>query len=203
MCVHYAGSPTSHDISIVSDSELERVYSLLSSENNSLTYPDYQKARKTSHPAGKKPGFQDRHGNDYSDGEGRYHQYGYVAGGGYLGPGYGGGRDPEQKDRDVGSSSSSGIEDPYNHRSRSGSAASMHPETEGGRERGNGGGGGHSSSTSLDSGVGGARKGGEEVVRLHRGAQDLPIAHLSSKGLGSLIHSDQGEDYPTIFDMER
>ena len=192
-----AGSPTSHDISIASDMELERVYSLLSSDSR---FSDYH---KTGFAAGKKAGFQDHRGNSYSDEEGRY-KYGYDSGGGYLSSGYGGQRSSDLKERDAGSSSSSGIEDPYSHRSRSGSAASMHPETaEAGRERGEAA--GHSSSISLDSGVGGAGQVVEDGTRHHRGPQDLPIPHLS-KGLGSLIlsdHPDRGYDYPTMFDMDR
>ena len=190
--------------------ELDRVYSLLSLDSSKpYNASDYPMGHGKP---GKKAGFQDRHGNSYSDGEGRY-KHVYGPGGGYLGAGYGRGRDPGEKERDAGSSNSSGIEDHYNHRSRSGSAASMHPEGEGGRERREGGeggrerregvGGGHSSSTSLDSGVGGAGQGGEEAARHHRETGDLPIAHLSSKGLGSLIHSDQGYDYPTMFNMDR
>ena len=121
---------------------------------------------------------------------------------------------------DNSSSGSSGIEEHYSlasHRSRSGSAASLHTDREPGKEadrgRGEGAGGGprrgpggsSASLVSMDSGIGGAARkqagrdrGRGEVVDAARPqhgphSQDLPFDF--SKGLGSLIPTDPRHEY--------
>ena len=240
-----AGSP---DISIASEMEIERVFSLLSTKNPL----DFELDHKRGYQQENKEGYDGCHGDDknynsdygydpqeylgsgegerrregerrgeYREGE-RRREYGegerrgeYREGErrGEYGEGerrgeYGEGErrgeyregerrgeygEEEQKERDTSSSSSSGIEDQYGRRSRSGSASSLHREVDG---EGAGGhrGGSSASLRSADSGIGGAAHRMQGGQGSH--SQNLPFDF--SQGLGSLIHHNY--DY---FDMER
>ena len=261
-----AGSPSGQEISIVSDMEMERVFTLLSKnpqdfEQAYQRYPyegrhndGYQREGPHEREVGfgghrgdeYPPSSTEQYGYKYGYGSRDYRSQGYSdrAGGdrGYREDGYRGeGRrerghteaerrerghtEAERRERgDNSSSGSSGIEEHYSvasHRSRSGSAASLHTDREPGKEadrgRGEGAGGGprrgpggsSASLVSMDSGIGGAARkqagrdrGRGEVVDAARPqhgpqhgphSQDLPFDF--SKGLGSLIPTDPRHEY--------
>ena len=187
-----------------------------------MEFEDYQIDTKPGYP--RKGGYDDRHGDRYQGGEGSGYGYKYGGHGSheYVSEGEKEGQrergyvEEGKKDRDNSSSGSSGIEDPYNRRSRSGSAASLHHEAEAGRERAELRTKGASTGFgSTDSGIGGAvhqgqgggeGRRGEEGRRQHVShPQDLPFDFIS-KGLGSLIHSEPRRNYgyhPPMFDMEQ
>ena len=204
MCVGSPGS-SSQEISIASEMELERVYSLLSGKNSALDYQfsesksGYQQDREGSGGGYGGDGYKPRDGKSYG------YKYGYGGSAGYGGgegrQGQQGEREKErerveeQKKEDNGSSGSSGIED--HSRSHSGSAASLHQEG-GGRGRLEGR---PASNSSIDSGFAGVRGRAERAERTEgvaaHGEQHLPFDF--SKGLGSLIHSGSNYDY-RVFD---
>ena len=216
-----AGSPSNQDISIASDMEMERVFTLLSNEsphNYEQSY-GYDGRREMGYQRERTDG---RRGDDYPLRGGEGYGYGYSSReySGYRGEGGRQGRryaEEEPKERgDNSSSGSSGIEDPYSRRSRSSSAASQHADSEGGRGRGGdtAGGGAHraqagssASLGSMDSGFGGVVHHGQERGRAEGGegprthSQDLPFDF--SKGLGSLIPTNPHRSYDYMFEMGR
>lgn len=170
-----AGSPSSQEISIASDMEMERVFTLLSNNphNFERSFSDeYEGRRDSSYQSDeRKGGYDGRRGDEYQPrgGDNYGYKYSYDSSG-YPGmSGYGGEGerrergyvDEDQKERgDNSSSGSSGIEDQYGtHRSRSGSATSLLTDHEGrGRGRGEGEGSHRvpsGSNASIDSGIGG------------------------------------------------
>lgn len=173
-----AGSPSSQEISIATDMEMQLVFSLLSNNprNYSRTLSDEYEGRQdpsyqSDGPHERKGGYDGRRGDEYQPHGGDNYGYKYsFESSGYPGmSGYGGEGerrergyvDEDQKERgDNSSSGSSGIEDQYGaHRSRSGSATSLLTDHEGrGRGRGEGEGGHRvqsGSNASIDSGIGG------------------------------------------------
>lgn len=213
-----AGSPSGQEISLVTDMEMARVFALLSKNPHRGFVPTFGEEEYEDRPD---PGYQmkghrERKGVHTSDGyQPHGDNYGYkysYDSRGYPGVGYGGegereGRrerrygEEDQKERGENcSSGSSGIEDI--RRSRSGSAASLLADHEGGKERAargrgerEGGHGVHAGSSasivSMDSGIGGAAHSQVGERGRGEGGGDARPPHGSpfdfSKGLGSLI----------------
>ena len=214
-----AGSPSNQDISIASDMVMDRVFTLLSNKSPH----DYEQSyRYDGHPVGYQRERNDGcHGDEYPPRGGEDYRYGYNP---QEYPGYRGevgregrryGEEEPQERGDNSSSGSSGIEEHYGRRSRSGSAASLNTESERGRGGDVGGGrahraqaGSNASLGSMDSGIGVAAHHGHERGRAEGGegprthSQDLPFDF--SKGLGSLIPTNPHRNYDYhMFDMER
>lgn len=216
VCTSLYICPGSPSISLASEEEMERVFSLLSSEKPNK-FGDYQFEDKSGYS--QNGVYDNRHGNRYQTSDGnsyayRYSSHEYGSEGGREGQRERGYANEEQKGADNSSSGSSGIDDPYGRRSRSGSAASLHHDVEGVRERADLRSKGSSGPLfgSTDSGIGGAAhqaqgggEGGRGGDRQHDGRSQDQLFDFS-KGLGSLIHSEphRGYDYhPPMFDMDR